>query len=748
MFAGLDIGTTGCKLTVYNKNEEYLGRVYEDYPAMRSAEEHELDPGAVWMAVQKVLTAAAAKFKGIEGIGITSFGESFVLLDKDDKPLCNVMLYTDSRGEAECEALCQRLGRERLSQITGLNPHAMYSLPKLMWIMDNQPGIYERAKRVCLMEDYIAFMLTGEAVIDYSLASRTMSFDIRSLNWSKEVFSASGVDSGLFSRPVPTGTSIGRIKKNLSTSLGFKQDVIVVVSGHDQVAAAVGSGVFDTDVAVDGAGTVECVTPVFEGIPEGDALIQGYYAIVPYIEPGKYVCYAFSYTGGALVQWFADNLAGYAHASAKGKNISVFEELDGAKLPTGLLVLPHFAGAATPYMDYGSKGAIIGLTISHTQQDIFAGIMEGVCYEMALNVKRLNKAGIGFDKLRATGGGANNKTWMQMKANVLKMPVTALNSVEAGAAGSAMIEVVNPDGQQLPAATLTKFEQDLGLTSGPVVLEELGVRLEGLGLLQGLANLDDARRLLGDLPAPAVDTLEQGGVILIGALTKRQATMGAKPFDGVSEPSGTSVDLPVLPISVDAAHRWTTGAGFVLTDALPGTLTQTGRPVIRVYHIYQGLTPDQDAQARRWSTDTGLNSFQIQAYRPSTGFSPPVWVAISLFGFGLLFTPLLALVLRNDVNALTGLAATLRAIGLGRSWIRPVFAILTGAVVTIAATTALVAALASVLILDAVNPGIFNLSGTPWWMLALFLASILVSTLLATLSATRGLTRKEHVVCV
>lgn len=442
MFGGLDIGTTGCKLTVFSRTAEYLGRVYEDYPATRTTHEHELEPKAVWQAVQKVLKNAATLFPGIEGIGITSFGESFVLLDENDEPLRNIMLYTDPRGEAECESLCQKLGRERLSYITGLNPHAMYSLPKLMWIKENRPEAFERAKRVCLMEDYIAYMLTGEAAIDYSLASRTLAFDIRNLTWSEGVFSAAGIDCKLFSKPVPTGTALGSIKKELSKALGLKQGVLIVACGHDQVAAAVGSGVFDAGYAVDGAGTVECITPVFEGIPEGDGLIQGYYAIVPYVEPGKYVCYAFSYTGGALVQWYADNLAGFARAKAKEKGASVFEELDGAALPTGLLVLPHFAGAATPYMDYGSKGAIVGLTVSSTQQDIFAGIMEGVCYEMALNTKRLNEAGVCFGSLRATGGGANNPTWMQMKADILNMPVTALQSVEAGAAGSAMMVAV------------------------------------------------------------------------------------------------------------------------------------------------------------------------------------------------------------------------------------------------------------------------------------------------------------------
>jgi len=293
-----------------------------------------------------------------------------------------------------------------------------------------------------LICDYIVYMLTGKAQIDYSLASRTMAFDITGLKWSAEIMRPAGVNPGLFSAPVAFGTSAGAIRGALAEKFGFKNDVIIVTGGHDQVAAAVGSGVFDGHTAVDGAGSVECITPVFslDNIRAGN-MAEGSYSIVPYVEPGKYVCYAFLFTGGALLKWFADNLAGYACIEAQKRGAGVYDELEGdmpVNEPTGILALPHFSGAATPYMDYGSKGAIVGLDVTHTQRDIFYALMEGVCFEMRLNMERLNGAGIKFGSLRATGGGANSKAWMQMKADILNMPVTALQSAEAGAAGCAM----------------------------------------------------------------------------------------------------------------------------------------------------------------------------------------------------------------------------------------------------------------------------------------------------------------------
>lgn len=446
--AGLDIGTSGCKITVLEQNGTVSGRIYQDYTVSRTSSEHEINAAQIWHAVTEVLAKAAAEYKDITGIGVTSFGETFVLLDGNDRPLCNSMLYTDPRGNDECQHLTDILKvdifnmfndmKENIPRTIGLTPHPMYSIPKLMWIKNNKPELYKKTSKVLLIGDYIVYMLTGKAQIDYSLASRTMAFNINNLEWSSEIMHAAGIDASLFSKPVPIGTKAGTIRRELAIKLGFSNDVSVISAGHDQVAAAAGCGVFDEHTAVDGAGSVQCITPVFSRESINDKLINGNYAVVPYVEPGKYVCYAFSFTGGALLKWFTENVANSAYPTeyAYSDKDSCLSE------PTGILVLPHFSGAATPYMDSGSKGAIIGLTLSHTHRDIFNALMEGVCFEMRLNMDCLNDAGIRFERLRAAGGGANNRVWMQMKADILNIPVTALQSAEAGAVGSAMMSGV------------------------------------------------------------------------------------------------------------------------------------------------------------------------------------------------------------------------------------------------------------------------------------------------------------------
>ena len=449
--AGLDIGTTGCKLTVFDESGSELGKSYRDYPVQRNAGGHEIDAGALTEGVFAVISEMAKKYPNIAGIGVTSFGETFVMTDDDGNPLVPAMLYTDPRGKEECSELVEKIGLEKIARITGITAHEMYGLPKIMWRKKHDPEIYEKTRHIFQMEDYVVFSLTGNAQIDYSLATRSMAFDINGLCWSDEMLDAAGIDKALFSNPVPTGKDAGVITDKAAKRTGLSKNTHIVSIAHDQVAACVGAGAFDENTAVDGAGTVQCLTPVFDGMPVVKKMMPGKYVIVPHVIPGKYVTYAFSYTGGALMQWCTSNLAKKERELGEARSLSVNEYLEKEYTnnrqsqgldpdgPSGMLTLPHFAGAATPYMDMGSKGAILGLTTDSKVSDIYRACMEGVTYEMFLNYKNVVKAGAKPKIIHATGGGAHSAVWMQMKADILGLPVIALSTVDAGTVGSAML---------------------------------------------------------------------------------------------------------------------------------------------------------------------------------------------------------------------------------------------------------------------------------------------------------------------
>ena len=432
---GLDVGTTGCKLSVYTDKGEFVYNSYREYEVSRKNGEHEVDAEMIFSSVCEVISDCAKSFK-ICAIGVTTFGETFAVLDENDRVLIPSMLYTDPRGAEECDALCSTLGQKKMTEISGVKPHSMYSLPKIMWIKNNLPELFSRVKRIMLMEDYIVYRLCGKAQIDYSLAARTMAFDIRNKCWSKEIFDAAGIDTSLMSEPVATGSVAGNIRAELAKKLGVLSDTKIINGAHDQVASAVGAGVFDVGEAVDGTGTVECVVPVFGRIPENERLYEEGYSVVPYVFDGTYVCYALSFTGGAVLKWFRDNFT----EAVKGEG-NVYAALDkkAPKKPTGILVLPHFAGAANPYMDNGSRACMLGLTLEHRTEDIYKALMEGVTYEIMTNIEHLESFGISLDKLYATGGGAASDVWLKIKADVLSRPVTALEAKEVGACGTCML---------------------------------------------------------------------------------------------------------------------------------------------------------------------------------------------------------------------------------------------------------------------------------------------------------------------
>ena len=418
LIAGLDVGTTGCKVTVFTAAGENLGREYRDYPVRRAVDAQEVDAVALAESVRDCVKAAKSRFGKIEAMGVTSFGEAFVLTDADGTPLRPILLCTDARGAEECRAFCETFGADRAAKIAGVKPSESYSFPKLMWVKRHEPEVYAKTRHVMLVEDYVIYLLTGKRVIDYSLATRTGAFDIRALRWSDEILTAAGLDAAMFSEAVPTGTVTG------TDADGMK----VVVGGHDQVACAVGAGVFEPEIAAEGAGTVECVTPVFAAIPETVQFQNDNYCTVPYF--GNYVSYAYSYTGGELLRWCKDAICRRNHAELQSGDYAG---------PTGLLVLPHFAGAATPYMDSGSRGAVVGLSLATTDRDIYLACMEAVAYEMRLNQDRLAASGVTIKRMVATGGGAKSKLWMQMKADVLGVPLDTLETEDAGTVGCAMM---------------------------------------------------------------------------------------------------------------------------------------------------------------------------------------------------------------------------------------------------------------------------------------------------------------------
>ena len=261
--AGIDIGTSGVKCTVFNEDLKILGHAYAEYHmVMPHKGEYELEPDNIFNSVINVLSEAAraCRTDKIDAISITSFGESFVCLDKHDKPLSNFMLYIDTRGSECCRELAMKLSEADFHAKTGQYFDPMFSVFKLRYLADIRRVLPEKTSKICFVADYIAYRLGSEHICEYSLASRSGMFDIDKKDWWKDAIDFSGFKSSSLPHPVSTGTCTGRLSASAAELAGIEPGSLLILGGHDQICAAIGSGATESGDVANGMGTVDCMT--------------------------------------------------------------------------------------------------------------------------------------------------------------------------------------------------------------------------------------------------------------------------------------------------------------------------------------------------------------------------------------------------------------------------------------------------------------------------------------------------------
>ena len=437
-YLSIDVGTTACKCQLFDEKGNILKYISKEYPLLHENDEIYVDIAAIKDNVFFMIKTVAAEHT-VNSICFSTFGETFVLLDKDDNVLCPPMLYTDKRGEDEAKDIAEKLGNERIFKVSGTVPHPMYSVYKLLWIKKNKPEIYAKAEKALLICDYLGYLLTGRNVIDYSLAARTGILDIKKLCYDRSLSEEIGINEKLFSSPCRAGTVVGEIKADIAEELGI-QGCKLVLGAHDQVCTALGAGVIENGQAVDGLGTVECITAVYDGVRDEADVGEKGLTCIPYAIDGLYCTYIVHYSSGSLINWFKNDIL----HKYKGEECNVFAYLEGRMKegPGGIFTLPYFAGSFIPYQDVNAKGAIIGLTTSTTDSDIYKSIMEGLAYEMKFETAIAKHYGIKIKKAVATGGGANSDVWLQIKADIQGIPYTTLRSSEGGLCGCAVLQAV------------------------------------------------------------------------------------------------------------------------------------------------------------------------------------------------------------------------------------------------------------------------------------------------------------------
>lgn len=429
-----DLGTSGNKASLFSTEGTLVNSHTEEYDVhFFNNNWAEQNPDDWWNAVKNAthkITEGIDK-DDILAMSFSSQMQACVVVDEEGKPLRPAMIWADMRAQAQADQLEEKVGFDRLYEVTGHRISPSYSIEKFMWIKEHEPEIYEKTYKMLLAKDYVIQKLTGEFVTDYSEASGTNAFDLENLCWSKEILEAAQIHEEKMPELHSSVDVIGKMKASAAQELGLSEHVAVVCGGGDGPCSALGAG---------------CIEPDEMFLTLGTSAWIGGSTTKKFIDPDKTVfCFAhvipnqympcgtmqaagssYSYIKGALCQEEAKK--------AKEMGVSVYELMNelldqstvGSK---GLIFLPYLLGERSPRWNPDTSGSFLGIKMQHEKCDYVRSVLEGVAMNLELILHAYRKQ-IDIKELILTGGGAQGNTYMQILADVLNAKLNRLDHVD------------------------------------------------------------------------------------------------------------------------------------------------------------------------------------------------------------------------------------------------------------------------------------------------------------------------------
>jgi xylulokinase len=405
---GLDVGTTAVKAIAITPDGEVVAKAEAGYPLSTPQPGWaEQDPDDWWRASQAALGAL-----GVEAaaIGLSGQMHGLVCLDERDRVLRPAILWNDQRTAAECREIEERVGLERLIELTGNRALTGFTAPKLLWLRGHEPDVYARIRHILLPKDYVRLRLTGERAIDSADASGTLLFDVAQRRWSDQVVDALELP-GEWLPPAHESTEIA--------------------GAGDQQAAALGVGAIEPgvlSVVLGTSGVVLASLPEYAHDPE--ARVHAFCHAVP----ETWEAMGVMLNAAGSLRWFRDALApatSYGELTAEAQTV-----LPGAG---GLTFLPYLQGERTPHADPSARAMFEGLTLGHGRGGLVRAVLEGVAYGLRDSLELLRELSIQPNVGRASGGGARSRLWLEIVASVLGLPLELTVVEEGSAYGAALL---------------------------------------------------------------------------------------------------------------------------------------------------------------------------------------------------------------------------------------------------------------------------------------------------------------------
>ncbi len=436
-YLGIDVSTTSSKALLIDAAGD-VKAVASSAHTLQTPKPlwSEQDPGEWWQAacasIRSVLEKAGVRGEQVAALGLTGQMHGLVLLDEAGNVLRPAILWNDQRTQAQCDEIHDRFGKQRFIQITGNVALPGFTAPKILWVQENEPEVFARARHVLLPKDYVRFKLTGEYAMDKADGAGTVLFDLQKRDWSAEVLDALGIERSWMPRTFEGPEFTGRVTAQAAAITGLRPETPVAAGGGDQSAQAVGVGAVQPGIVgltVGTSGVVFATTPAALVEPEG-RLHAFCHAV-----PGMWHFMGVMLAAAGSLQWYRDALA---------PGVSFDDLVQEAECvppgSEGLLFLPYLSGERTPHPDPLARGAFIGLTLRHGRAHMTRAVLEGVAFGLKDAFTLIQNAGLGtITQVRASGGGTKGALWRQILASVLEAELVTVNTSEGAAFGAALL---------------------------------------------------------------------------------------------------------------------------------------------------------------------------------------------------------------------------------------------------------------------------------------------------------------------
>jgi xylulokinase len=400
----------------------------------------EQDPRDWWRAaaeaVRRALSSGDARTDQIACVGLTGQMHGAVLLGGRDEVLRPALIWCDQRTEAQCRAITERVGAARLIELTCNPALTGFTLPKLLWVREQEAATWSRVKTVLLPKDYVRLRLTGERATDVADASGTLLLDVAERRWSQEMLAAAEIDERVLPAVFESHELTGRVSAEAAAATGLKAGTPVVAGAGDQAAGAVGLGIVRPGAVSATIGTSGVVFAATDR-PALDA--GGRVHTFCHALPGRWHVMGVTQAAGLSLRWFRDNF-GAGPDDGRDAYERLCQEAEGVPAGAdGVLWAPYLMGERTPHLDPDARAALVGLAASHTRAHVIRAILEGVAFSLRDTFMIFDEMRVPVETVRLGGGGARSELWRQIQADVFGRAVEVVEAEEGAAYGAALL---------------------------------------------------------------------------------------------------------------------------------------------------------------------------------------------------------------------------------------------------------------------------------------------------------------------